>query len=211
MSAYCVPGTSNFNEGTKAPPKVAPGTYTAKLTVGSQTYSQSFEVRPMPGALYASGADLKAQYDLLAGIRDSLSKAHETVMRARELRAQATAIGERAKAMGKGDALAGKAKALAAKLTAIEDELTNPEIIADEDDLNYEPKLDHDFVNLAGLAAWADARPTKVEVEYYGILTGRLDAIVAKLKEVETTDVAAFNRAVQEAGIPPVSAGAVGR
>ncbi len=38
-----------------------------------------------------------------------------------------------------------------------------------------------------------------------------IDAIVAKLAEVEATDVAAFNRAVEAAGIPPVSAGAVGR
>ena len=48
------------------------------------------------------------------------------------------------------------------KLTAVENELTNPEIVADEDDLNYEPKLDHDFAYLAGIVASADAKPTAV-------------------------------------------------
>jgi photosystem II stability/assembly factor-like uncharacterized protein len=195
-----------FNEGTKAPPKVAPGTYTARLTVGSQTFNQTFEVRPHPGALYASAADLKAQYDLLAGIRDALTETHETVLKVRDVRTQANEIGARAERLGKGDELAEKAAALATKLTAIEDELTNPNIIADEDDLNYEPKLDHDFTALAGVVASADAKPTPSSVTYFGVLKTKLDAIVARFKRLEDTDVAAFNRAVEEAKILPVVA-----
>jgi photosystem II stability/assembly factor-like uncharacterized protein len=192
-----------FNEGTKAPPKVAPGTYTAKLVAGGQTYEQKFEVRPHPAG-YATAADLKAQYDLLASIRDSLSQSHTLVLEIRDVRAQATGLGERAQRLGKGNDLAVRAKALAEKLTAVEEKLTNPRIKADEDDLNYEPKLDHDFTDLAGIVASADARPTAAFVKYYGMLRDRLAAIDAEYRSIVDKDVAEFNKAVEAARLPPV-------
>ncbi|MGE5277378.1 MAG: VPS10 domain-containing protein [Acidobacteriota bacterium] len=193
-----------FNEGTKAPPRVAPGTYTAKLTAAGQTVTQSFEVRPHPAG-FATAADLKAQYDLLAAIRDSLSEAHATVLRIRDVRTQATELGARAERLGKGGDLAARAKALSEKLTAIEEKLTNPQIKANEDDLNYEPKLDHDFTDLAGIVSSADARPTASSVKYYGLLKERLAAIQAEYRAALDRDVADFNRAVEAAKLAPVS------
>ncbi|HEY7111457.1 MAG TPA: glycosyl hydrolase [Thermoanaerobaculia bacterium] len=178
-----------FNEGTKTPPKVGPGTYTARLTAGNQTVTQKFEVRPHPAG-YASAEDLKAQYELLAGIRDRLSETHATVMRIRDLRAQVNDIGGRAERLGKGSDLSAKAKALAAKLSAVEEKLTNPQIQADEDDLNYEPKLDHELSNLAGVVSTADAKPTAGSAKYYGQLKERLEAIVAEYKALDSKDVA---------------------
>ncbi len=192
-----------FNEGTKAPPRVAPGMYTAKLVAGGHTYEQKFEVRPHPAG-YATAADLKAQYDLLASIRDSLSQAHTLVLEIRDVRAQATALGERAQRLGKGDDLALRAKALSEKLTAVEEEITNPRIKADEDDLIYEPKLDHDLTDLAGIVASADARPTTAFVKYYDLLRGRLAAIGAQYRAIVDKDVAGFNEAVEAARLPPV-------
>jgi photosystem II stability/assembly factor-like uncharacterized protein len=194
-----------FNEGTKAPPKVAPGTYTAKLTVGGQTLEQKFEVRPHPAG-YATAADLKAQYDLLAAIRDRLSETHAGILKLRDVRARATDLGERAERMGKGGDLAARARALGEKLTAIERKLTNPDIQADEDDLNYEPQLDHDFTNLAGIVATADAKPTAGSLKYYELLKGRLSGILAELDGVFAKDLAEFNRAVEAAKLPAVAA-----
>ena len=193
-----------FNEGTKAPPKVAPGTYTAKLTVGSETFTQKFEVRPHPAG-YATAADLKAQYELLAAIRDRLSETHVAILKIRDVRARATDLGERAARLKKGGDLSARARALSEKLTAIENELTNPEIQADEDDLNYEPKLDHDFTNLAGIVATADAKPTASSVKYYDELKERLAKITGELDRVLSKDVAEFNAAVEAEKLPPVA------
>src|ERR1700693_5779670 len=143
-----------FNEGDKSPPKVGPGTYQVRLTVGGKSFTETAEVKPHPQGV-AAAEDLKAQFDLLAAIRDRLSETHEMVLKVRAARAQAKELGERAERLGKGDGLKKRAGALAEKLTAVELELTNPEIKADEDDLNYEPKLDHDWVNLAGIVASA--------------------------------------------------------
>ena len=194
-----------FNEGTKAPPKVGPGTYKARLTVGGQSYTENVEVKPHPAG-YATAADLKAQYDLLKSIRDRLSETHETVMKIRDVRKQVTELGDRAERLGKGDGLKKEAAAIAARLTAVEEKLTNPQIKSDEDDLNYEPRLDHDWTYLAAIVASADARPTPSSVQYYALLKGRLDAIEAEFQGILDKDVREFNRAVQDAKIPPVTA-----
>ena len=193
-----------FNEGTKAPPKVAPGTYAVRLTVDGKSSTQPIEVRPHPAG-FATAADLKAQYDLSRAIRDRLSETHDTVLAIRDVRAQVEEVGARAERLGKGDALAKQAAGVAAKLTAVEEQLTNPLIVADEDDLNYEPRLDHDWVYLAAIVASADAKPLASSIEYYDLLAGRLAAIRAEYKAILDTDVKAFNQAVAAAGVPPVA------
>jgi photosystem II stability/assembly factor-like uncharacterized protein len=194
-----------FNEGDKAPPKVGPGKYTVRLTVGSRSLAETAEILPHPQGP-ATAEDLKAQFDLLSAIRDRLSETHETVLKIRDAREQANEIGERAERLGKGDGLKKKAAALAARLTAVELELTNPEIKADEDDLNYEPRLDHDWVNLAGIVASADRKPTAGCLKMYSELKAKLDGIVGEYQALSDGAVADFNRAADEAKIPRVAA-----
>ncbi len=186
-----------FNEGEKAPPKVAPGTYRVRLSLDGRSQVQTFEVAPNPTSP-ANREDLKAQFDLLEVIRDDVSTAHETVMKIRDVRAQVLNLGERAARLGKGDALEKRGREVAKKLTAVELELTNPEIKADEDDLNYEPKLDHDFVYLAGIVASADRRPTVGALGVYRELRAKLDASVGQFQALLAGDVAQFSRAADE-------------
>jgi uncharacterized protein (DUF2164 family) len=162
-------------------------------------------VRPQPG-IPASAADLQAQYELLTSIRDRLSEAHDTVMRIRDLKAQLKAVSDRMGRMGKQEAIDAKSKSLQASLSAIEEKLWNPRIKADEDDLNYEPKLDHELTNLAGLVASADARPTPATVVYYGLLKDRLAAIPGELDTLVKTELAGFNGLAQQTGAAPVVA-----
>jgi hypothetical protein len=51
----------------------------------------------------------------------------------------------------------------------------------------------------------ADGAPRPVEREYFTMLSGNLDALLAQLNELFRTDLAGFNAAVTQAGIPPVS------
>jgi hypothetical protein len=174
------------------------------LTVGGQSFTETAEVKPHPQGA-ATAEDLKAQFDLLAAIRDRLSETHEAVLKIRDAREQSKEIAERAERLGKGDALKKRATALAEKLTAVELELTNPEIKSDEDDLNYEPKLDHDWVNLAGLVASADRKPTAGAVKMYAELKSRMDVIVKEYQALLEKDVADFNHAADEAKLPRVA------
>jgi len=193
-----------FNEGDRRPPKVAPGTYQIRLTVDGKTLTQPFEVKANP-TVGTSEADLKAQFDLLEKIRDGLSETHATVLKIRDVKAQVKDIDEHAKNTGKGDALVPKSKALTEKLTAIEEKLINPHIKSNEDDLNFEPKLDHEFTNLAGEVGSADTKPTASQEAYYKILRKQLDGIVVEFQAAVDKDLADFDRAVQEQKMAPVT------
>jgi len=193
-----------FNEGIKDPPKVTPGKYTVRLTVGDWKATREFEVRPHPG-LAVTAEQLKTQYDLLADIRDRLSETHTAVLKIRDVRAQVKEIGDRAQRLGKGDAWQKRAEALDAKLKAVEEKLINPEIKADEDDLNYEPKLDHELTYLAGVVASADAAPTASSRRYYEDLKSRLTAVFAEFDGLLAGDVAQFERTVAESQLPRVA------
>ncbi|HET9795852.1 MAG TPA: glycosyl hydrolase [Thermoanaerobaculia bacterium] len=193
-----------FNEGDKRPPKVAPGSYQARLTVDGKAFTQSFEVRPNP-TVGTSAADLKAQFDLLERIRDGLSQTHATVMKIRDLKEQIKSIQEHAEKTGKGSAIGPKAKELTKKLTGIEEELINPNIKSNEDDLNFQPGLDHEFTNLAGEVGSADAKPTASQTAYDEVLKNKLDAILAEFQDLVSRDLADFNRLVEQEKIAPVT------
>ena len=193
-----------FDEGEKAPPRVGPGTYEIRLTVAGQTLSAKAEVTPRPHGP-ATEADLKAQFTLLEAVRDRLSENHETVLAVRDVRAQVKDLGERAERMGKGGELAKRAAALAEKLSSIELELTNPDIKADEDDLNYEPKLDHDWVALASVVASADRRPTAGSARYYEVLRAKQDAVMGRWRALLAADLADFSRTAEEMKLPRVA------
>ncbi len=193
-----------FNEGSTAPPKVAPGTYRVRLTAAGRSLVAAFEVTPNPTGP-ATREDLKAQFDLLEAIRNDLSATHETVMAIRDVRAQVLDLGGRARRLGMGDALEKRAAPLAKELTALELELTNPQIKADEDDLNYEPKLDHDFTYLAGIVASADRGPTVGSLGVYRELKGKLDAARGRFQALLAGEVAGFSRAAEEMKLPRVA------
>ena len=192
-----------FNEGDKSPPKVGAGTYRVRLTAGGRTFTEPAEVLPQPNG-NATPADLRAQFDLLAAIRDRLSEAHVAVLTVRDVRQQVNDLVEHAARAGKVGDLRDRAKALNEKLTAVENDLINPEIKADEDDLNYPPKLDHDFTALAGVVGSADARPTDASTAYYRVLADKLAVIRQRLAGVLAHDLADFNAAVHVQGIEPV-------
>ncbi len=193
-----------FNDGEKAPPKVGAGTYTVRLSAAGQVLTSPLEVRPKPGDR-TTAADLAAQYDLLLAIRDRLSDTHRAVLEIRDTRGQLLDLGARAERLGKGAALKARADLLAGKLTALEHELTNPDIRADEDSLNYEPKLDHDWTFLAAAVGASDSRPTAGSAAYYGVLKERLDGILSRWRSVLSSEVAAFGAEVEALKLPRVA------
>jgi photosystem II stability/assembly factor-like uncharacterized protein len=191
--------------GSDDGPLVAPGVYTVRMKLGNETQTQSIEVIPRPG-IAAQKEDLKSQFTLLADTRDGLSATHEAVQQIRDVKAQIASVTDYAERLGKDAGLKEKGKALSEKLSAIEKKLVNPDIKSSQDVLNFPPALDHQFAGLAAALSSADAKPTDSEVAYYKEIRGRLDGILAELKGVLDGDLTAFNRAVAEAGIPPIVA-----
>ena len=188
-------------------PRVIPGVYTVRLVTRAGTkeekvLEQNFSVTPDPRGT-APEADLRAQYDLLLALRGDLERSHDLLRKIRETRAQAKELAARADRLGK-TSLADPEKALSAKLTALEEKIINPKIKATQDTLNFTPKLDFQIAALAGFVDSADAKPTASSFARRAELAGELEAVSKEFDGIVGNDLAAFNRAVEEAGIPPV-------
>ncbi len=185
-------------------PKVAPGAYTVRLKKAETVLTAKVEVRPNPG-LKVSAADLAAQAAFLRNLRDRITETHEAVARIRDVKAQTKEVASRAEKLGKKEPIAAKAKALTEKLGAIEEKLVNPKLKSSQDVLNFAPALDHQFVGIAAAAASADGAPRPAEEAYYAELKAKLEGVLADLAGVFDKDLADFNAAVRDAGIPAVS------
>jgi hypothetical protein len=188
-------------------PKVIPGSYTVRLvtmagTKEEKVLEQGFSVTPDPRGT-APEADLGAQYELLLAIRGDLERSHDLLRKIRETRAQAKELAGRADRLGK-TSLADPEKALSEKLTALEEKIINPKIKANQDTLNFTPKLDFQIAALAGFVDSADAKPTASSFARRAELVAQLDAVSTEFDGIVSAELAAFNKAVGEAGIPPV-------
>jgi photosystem II stability/assembly factor-like uncharacterized protein len=183
--------------------KVGPGTYRVRLRVGARTLEEKAEVKANPG-VPAPAADLERQAELLLAIHARLAETHELIRRIRDVKAQLHGLAQRAAQLGKDGGLQVRAKELAAKLDGVAGKLLNPELQADEDSLVYTPMLDFQFAALAGVVASADARPTAAEEKRFAELDAQLSGLRAELRVLLDRDVAAFNKAVRDLGVPPV-------
>ncbi|MBV8200274.1 MAG: glycosyl hydrolase [Acidobacteria bacterium] len=194
-----------FDDYPPAGVKVAPGAYTVRLRVGTQTFEEQARVLPNP-RVAAAAADLERQAQLLAAIHLRLAETHELVRRSRDLAARVRDQAERAAQLGKTGALEQRARELAAKLDGVAGQLWNPELQADEDSLVYTPKLDFQLAALAGVLAAADARPTPAEERRFAELDAQLTAWRAALRAIWETDLPAFKQALAAQGVPAVMA-----
>jgi hypothetical protein len=189
--------------GSKEGPRVAPGTYTVRLTVAGQTLTEKAEVRPHP-ALSVAPEGLGKQARLLAQIRDRLEESHRTVRQIRDVKQQVATLVGRAKKLKKAEPLEARSKALKERLDAIEDKLVNPKLKSSQDVLNYTPRLDHQFVGLASVVSSAEAAPAPSAYAFYEQLVKELAAVQAELKGVYDKELAEFGKAVREQDLPPV-------
>ncbi|HET8628523.1 MAG TPA: glycosyl hydrolase [Thermomicrobiales bacterium] len=197
--AHKVPGDKS-TEDALAGPVVPPGRYQVRLTVGDQTSTAPFELRPDP-RLGATQADLEAQFALLLQIRDKLSETHDAINNLRDLRAQLDRwerrAGDRAEARGVKEA----AQQAKKRLDEIEGALIQ---VKADSPLSYPSRLNSRLAALSGMVDSADTAPTRQQREVYEDLAARIDRQLAALRDVIATDVEAVNRQVQQAGLPVV-------
>jgi photosystem II stability/assembly factor-like uncharacterized protein len=177
-------------------PRVPPGRYQVRLTVGSTTVTQAFEVAKDP-RVAASDADLREQYQWAKKAHDMLTRVHDAVVRLRDVRAQADAWAGRTDASAVKEA----AKSLAAKLGAIEGELIQ---VRSEDPRMFPAKLNTRLATMVPLIDYSDALPTASLREVTDNLVLRAEMELAKLDACLATDVAAFNAQCRDAGLAAV-------
>jgi len=199
--------TEDASEAGIPGPLVPPGSYQVQLTVGDQTYTQSFELRKDP-RVAATEADFAAQFDLLMQIREKLSETHAAINQLRYIRQQVEDWARRAAnqpdQQAAWAAIARAADALKEQLTQIEEELIQPKVRGTLDGLNYPCKLNAKLASLISVVASADAVPTQQSYEVFNELSSRVDQQLAWLNELIETDLAALNGLIYTSQLPAI-------
>jgi photosystem II stability/assembly factor-like uncharacterized protein len=195
--------TKGGDQPSRSGPKVVPGDYRVRLTVGDTTQTESFTIKPDP-RLSTTPAQYKDQFDLLKAIHDQHNDLNVSVNTIRSIRNQAIDWVKRVKSTPAEATVTESAKSLAAKLDEIEENLLQVKIQSEQDSLNYPVKLNGKLVALASVVGNSETAPTKQARELSGDLAKQVDADIERLHALLSTDLPAFNEAIAKAGIAAV-------
>ena len=193
-----------YDAGDPLGPLALPGTYQVRLTVAGKSQTASFDVKMDP-RVQSSAEDLRKQFDLMLKMRDREDELNKTVLAIRDLRAQLQALEKR---LGSGDdakPIVSASADLRKKISAIEEELVQVNGKSSEDFANYPTKLESKFAFLQNVTDSADTAPTAAELSVFADLDQRLEAQLAKWRDVLSKDVVALNDTMRKNNVPLVA------
>ena len=196
-------------------PMVAPGTYTVKLTVDGQSYTEPLEVLADPRAL-ATPAQTEANLQLLLQIRDDISKVSGMVNQIEWLRKQLQTLEAMLGKEGPKQAQTLQAvQAMDQKMQAVENQLLSP-ALANSDEKSYLApyKLYLHLIWLNGEvgtgAGDVDGNPgyptTDASIAVFHELQGKLAKATADYHALLEKELPAFNRTLVGRNITPLVA-----
>ncbi len=184
-------------------PRVPPGTYTMRLTVGEESVTVPAQLKQDPRTS-ATQADLQAQFDFLLAANRKLSEIHEQIERIREVREQLKGIRTRIGKDEKNKAIADAAKELDKKMTLIEEALYQTKNKSPQDPLNYPIRLNDKLASVADSAGTGNFAPTAQQRAVYAQLVQQIDAQLAQLRALWETALPALNAMVKQSEVPAI-------
>ena len=187
--------------GSAAGPRVPPGRYRARLTVGEWSETVGFEVAPDPRIPFDPEA-AETRSELARGIWSELTRSHRLVARAQGLRERVSAWAERTD----DETAATLAEQITEALDAVEGRLRQTRLISSQDVLNFPPQLDNELVHLLGVVDSAVGLPTEGTVARFAEVSAEVDDLEARLDELVSTDVAALEARLDRLGVARIDA-----
>jgi photosystem II stability/assembly factor-like uncharacterized protein len=178
--------------GSVAGPKVLPGHYQVRLTVDGVSQIRPLEIVPDPRGT-ATPDELARQFALHTAINKLLTEVHQAVLDMRATRVKIAAV-EKAATGAQAAKVAASGGALDRRLTEMEEILIQPRSHASEDALNYPVRLNNMLAALGSLVGSGDAAPTVQEEAMFVELKSEADPVLARWRELETGEVAAFEK-----------------
>jgi hypothetical protein len=185
-------------EGGRMSLLVPPGTYTVKLTIDGQEFSQPLTVLKDPNA-GGGDSDIQKQWAMLLELRKDLESAADMINQIESIRGQLDNL----KSLTRNNAeVRSAADELDKKLIDIEDNLIQRKFTGQgQDTVRFPPKLISKLNYLAGDVSSGDYPPTTQEVEVHTMFKTQLSALRKRLDEVAGADLSSFNRMLREKNI----------
>jgi hypothetical protein len=181
-------------------PVAPPGTYSVRMTAGSETLTQPIRVLKDPRST-ATDADLQAQFQLLIQIRDKVSEANNAVRTVRNMRWQVDDRTSRLTAAQR-EQFQRLSGVMMDSLTFRENEIYQTRNQSGQDPLNYPIRLNNKVAALSGVVGAGEYRPTRQARDAFTRLSGELDAELAAVKGTLDSSLPALNAILRAAGLP---------
>ncbi len=182
---------------------VPPATYTVKLTVGGQEFTQKLNVVKDPHST-GTATDIETQNKLVSALEDEMNMLAETVNHMESVRAQ---LANLEKQLGTSDAFAAMRKGttdLAEKIVGVEGKLVQLKSTGTgQDDVRWAPMLLTKIAYLANQVSSSDFPPTTQQVAMQEDLKQQGDKLQQQVRALEA-DLAAFNAMLRERNVPNI-------
>jgi hypothetical protein len=184
-----------------------PGTYAVTLEVGGEVYPRELEVLKDPNS-EGSEADIQSQVAMVTELRQDMNAAAAMVNQIELIRRQLYDLQAVLEEQEATDEIVEAAAELDDNLLAVEEQLYQVRLTGTgQDGVRWPTKLIGRIAYLAGAVATADFPPTDQHREVHQILKQRLMSYRAELDTVLQTELAAFNRMLQDRNMGRVIAG----
>jgi len=189
--------------GTRAGPLVPPGHYTVRLTVAGRSYTQPLIVERDPRVTTPT-ADLEAQQALWNDARDRVRAIVEQTTRIDAMERELKAWQANTRGQPYAPRIDAAVPPLLAKLEAVRDSIMDVHYHADEISGHFPVVLYNQWLTFDMELVTGDAAPTPAQRQMYADLAKRTDSQLAKLRGIETGDLAAFNALVKQLNVPAI-------
>ena len=192
-----------LDEGTLGGPVAPPGSYTVRLIAGADTLSRRFTIVKDPRVRTAD-AELVAQFRASLRVRDRITEVVESATRIEDVQAQLDQRAAQSADQPFAKRVTGAATPLRLKFETLRGELYEVGCHVDECTLDQPIRLYNMLISLNAQLQQGDYGPTKQHGEVSEDLAAKLDAVLQRLQQLEDGDLAAFNKLLQELGLPAV-------
>jgi hypothetical protein len=202
-SMYSVPqGIVMWGGGGGQGPKVPPGTYTVKVTMGTWSESQTFRLRTdpryQPEQTEPEGAEqLRLSEDIGSLIKDL----YDNLARIRDVKRQAS---ESTAKLPQNSPAAVAARTLRERLEAVEGDMTQLRGEGGQDALNFPGRMDNQLISLYGGLTGPERRLGTPARDRYADLKPEAEQLRSRWQAALRDDVTAFNAVAAKAGLPAI-------
>ena len=190
-----------FVYGSYEGSRVGPGNYTARLTYGEEQQETTLTVLPNP-KIEASQADFDEQQKLLVEIDNTLGDIHNAVTRMRNIQMQLQHYGEVLKGKKEFLAVIDKAKTIEKKLKAWEVKLIQPKQKTFQDVINFNNKLNAEWMYLKGFVDSDDPKVTQGAKDRFQDLMEQWKTNENELNAIIEVDFEAFESLYRSVEVP---------
>ena len=186
-------------------PKVVPGTYQVRLSVGDWSQTQTLVIERDP-RLETTQDQFEQQLQLAQRVGERLNELWTSLGDLRTVKKQTDWWTDRLNDAEDADDVRALAEELVERLTEVEGDMTQLQGEANQDALNFPGRLDNQWATLYSVISNPDSQMTEGSSRRFEDLNPQLDDVLDRLRDIYDTLLVDFNDAVQTLELVPVPA-----